>query len=191
MDNPKNTWRATSKVLDKGLGSTKITCVDVEGKRITKTDIAQALNHHFTTLGTKLSSTIECKPGDDPVKQLRKQTNNMNFAPIDVPTVLKVIRNLKNGKPPGHDKISTMFFKDVANAICEPVAMINNSPMKSEPFPDYWKLAWVTLIFESGHKSDACNYKPISINLYNFLKMNSMLTPNQSPSKIFIPQQHP
>ena len=76
-DNPKNMWRAISKVLDKDLNSTETTCVDVAGRIITKRDIAQALNHHFTTVGTKLSSTTECKPGDDPVKQLMEQTNTV------------------------------------------------------------------------------------------------------------------
>ena len=72
--------------------------------------------------------------------------------------------------------------------------MIFNSSMECGIFPDNWKLAKVTPIFKSGHKSDPHNYRPISIisvftriceriihdQLYDFLKENSILMPNQS-----------
>ena len=87
----------------------------------------------------------------------------MAFTPVDDATVLKAIKSLKNGKSPGPDKVSTMLVKDAADLICKPLVMIYNSSMESGIFPDLWKLARVTPIFKSGNKSDANNYRPISV----------------------------
>ena len=159
-----------------------------------KRDIAQALNHHFVTVGPKLSSKIESRQDDDPVGHLKSQTNDMALTPVDDATVLKAIKSLKNGKSPVPDKVSTMLVKDAADLICKPLVMIYNSSMESGVFPDLWKLARVTPIFKSGNKSDANNYRPISIisifarifekivrdQLHNFLTINNILTPRQS-----------
>ena len=63
--------------------------------------IAHALNHHFVTVGPKLSNTIESLPNDDPVSHFKIHTNDLIFTPVSVTTVLNVIINLKNGKSPG------------------------------------------------------------------------------------------
>ena len=159
-----------------------------------KRDIAQALNHHFVTVGPKLSSKTESRQDDDPVGHFKSQANDMAFTPVDDATVPKAIKSLKGGKSPGPDKVSTMLVKDAADLICKPLVMIYNSSMESGVFPDLWKLARVTPIFKSGNKSDAKNYGPISIisvfarifekivhdQLHNFLTINNILTPSQS-----------
>ena len=174
----------------------KLSCYQHPGGGVLtrKRDIAQALNHHFVTVGPKLSSKIESRQDDDPVGHFKSQTNDIVFTPVDSATVLKAIKSLKNGKSPGPDKVSTMLVKDAAELICKPLVMIYNSSMESGVFPDFWKLARVTPIFKSGNKSDANNYRPISIisvfarifekivhdQLYNFLSTNNILTPSQS-----------
>ena len=99
-----------------------------------------------------------------------------------------------NGKSPGPDKVSTMLVKDAADLICKPLVMIYNSSMETGVFPDLWKFARVTPIFKSGNKSNANNYRPISIisvfarifekiihdQLHNFLTINNILTSSQS-----------
>ena len=57
---PKRMWKAINKVLDKATPSTEVSTLDVEGRTTTKEkDIAEALNHHFTTIGPKLASKLE------------------------------------------------------------------------------------------------------------------------------------
>ena len=59
-------WKAINKVLDKDSDSTEISSLYVQDKVLTrKRDIAQALNHHFVTVGPKLSSKIESRQDDD------------------------------------------------------------------------------------------------------------------------------
>ena len=59
-DNPKKMWKTINKVLNKSSQSITTSCLDVEGNRITKeADIAEALNHHFVTVGPKLAGKIK------------------------------------------------------------------------------------------------------------------------------------
>ena len=78
--------------------------------------------------------------------------------------------------------------------ICEPLAMIFNSSLRHGIFPDIWKLARVTPIFKSGSRSDANNYRPISVisvfsrildrivhdQMYDYLRSRGILTISQS-----------
>ena len=192
---PKRMWQVINKVLDKTTPSTEISSIDVEGKTITKEkDIAEALNHHFTTIGPKLASKLESRSDDDPLKHINAQQNKMMFVPIDETYVLYAIKQLKNGKAPGPDKISIKLIKDAADFIWKPLTMVFNSSLKYGVFPDIWKLARVTPIFKTGSKKDANNYRPISVisvfsrmlekivhdQLIEYLITNKVLTPNQS-----------
>ena len=192
---PKRMWQVINKVLDKATPSTEISSIDVEGKTITKEkDIAVALNHHFTTIGPKLASKLESRSDDDPLKHINAQQNKMMFVPVDETYVLNAIKQLKNGKAPGPDKISTKLIKDAAAFIWKPLTMVFNSSLKYGVFPDIWKLARVTPIFKTDSKKDANNYRPISVisvfsrmlekivhdQLIEYLITNKVLTPNQS-----------
>ena len=188
-------WQVINKVLDKATPSTEISSLDVEGITITKEkDIAEALNHHFTTIGPKLATKLEPRPDDDCLKHINVQQNKMMFVPIDEAYVLNAIKQLKNGKAPGPDIVSTTLIKDAADFIWKPLAMNVNSSLKYGAFPDIWKLAKVTPIFKSGSKTDGNNYRPISVisvfsrmlektvhdQLSRYLISNKVLTPNQS-----------
>ena len=192
---PKRMWKAINKVLDKATPSTEVSTLDVEGRTITKEkDIAEALNHHFTTIGPKLASKLESRSDDDSLKYINAQQNKMMFVPVDETYVLNAIKQLKNGKAPGPDKISTKLIKDAADFIWKPLTMVFNSSLKYGVFPDIWKLARVTPIFKTGSKKDANNYRPISVisvfsrmlekivhdQLIEYLVTDKLLTPNQS-----------
>ena len=104
------------------------------------------------------------------------------------------IKNLKNGKAAGPDKIPPTIIKDVGDIITKPVKMIFNSSPTNGVFPDIWKIARITPIFKSGAKNDVNNYRPISVisvfsrilerivhdQLYEFLRANKVITSNES-----------
>ena len=157
-------WKTINKVLDKSSQSITTSCLDVEGNRITnEADIAEALNHHFVTVGPKLAGKIEQRTNDDPLNYVVKQSSVKKFNLVSDIFILNSIKQLKNGKAPGPDKIPTMLIKDAGEVICKPLAMIFNSSLWHGIFPDIWKLARVTPIFKSGSRSDANNYRPISV----------------------------
>ena len=100
-------------------------------------DIAQALNHHFVTVGPKLSSKIESLPHDDPVCHFKSHINDLIFTTVSATTILNVIKNQKNGKSPGPDRVFKMLIKDAVDLICKPLATIYNSFMESGTFPEF------------------------------------------------------
>ena len=118
----------------------------------------------------------------------------MKFNPVNDTFILNSIKQLKNGKAPGPDKIPTKLIKDAGEGICKPLAMIFNSSFRHGIFPDIWKLARVTPIFKSGSRSDANNYRPISVicvfsrilerivhdQMYDYLRSRGILTTSQS-----------
>ena len=118
----------------------------------------------------------------------------MRLTPVDDNYVPKAIKQLINCKAPGPDKIATMLIKDAPDLICKLLTMVFNSSLLNGIFPDVWKLARVTPIFKSGSKSEANNYRPISIisvfsrilerivhdQVYEYLKVNKVLTMSQS-----------
>ena len=97
------------------------------------------------------------------VQMLRFNINIMKFNLVSNIFILNSIKQLTNGKAPGPDKIPTMLIKDAGEVICKPLVMNFNSSLRHGTFPDIWKLAKVTPIFKSGSKSDANNYRPISV----------------------------
>ena len=194
-DNPKKMWYTINRVLEKSSKSTMPASLNIEGRKLTKEgDILEALNHHFVSVGPKLASKIEQNANDDPLKHIDSEPNTMRLIPVDDNYVPKAIKQLKNGKAPGPDKIPTMLKKDAADLICKPLTMVLNSSLRKGIFPDVWKLARVTPIFKSGSKSEANNYRPISVisvfsrilkrivhdQVYEYLKANKVLTMSQS-----------
>ena len=194
-DNPKKMWQTINNVLDRSSKSTMPASLDIGGKKLTKEgDIVEALNHHFVSVGPKLASKIEQNANDDPLQHINNEPTTMRLTPVDDNYVPKAIKQLKNGKAPGPDKIPIILIKDAVDLISKPLTLIFNSSLWKGIFPDVWKLARVTLIFKSGSKSEANNYRPISVisvfsrilerivhdQVYEYLKVNKVLTMSQS-----------
>ena len=118
----------------------------------------------------------------------------MEFKTVDDVFILNAIKQLKNGKAAGPDKVPTTIVKDVGDLVSKPLSMIFNSSLANGMFPDIWKLARVTPIFKSGAKKDVNNYRPISVisifsrilerivhdQMFDFLLENNVITKNQS-----------
>ena len=199
-DNPKNTWRAINKMLDKATNSTTIMQFRDGSKTVSDSkQIANVLNGHFVNVGPRLAHRIEVKAGDDPLCHLNNPTEEtvFQFKHVNERTVLTYIQNLKQGKSAGHDKIPTAILKDAAEFFCKPLTMIFNSSLTLGTFTDRWKIARITPIYKSGAKDDTNNYRPISIlsvlsklfekiahdQLIDFLKSNKKLTKSQFASR--------
>ena len=80
----------------------------------------EAMNRHFALVGTKLVEKITLKPDDDYLCYIIPESNVMSFKTINETRVRSTIKNLKNGKAAGPDKIPTTNIKDVGGLITKP-----------------------------------------------------------------------
>ena len=188
-------WRTINKVLNKDMQSTVLSNINEGGKVLTEdSDMLEALNRHFVSVGTNLAKKIISKPDDDCLKYVVSVNNKMTLNTINTKYVLDAIGRLKNGKASGPDKITIKLAKDAAKFIAYPIMCIFNSSITNGIFPDVWKTANVTPIHKSGSKSDLNNYRPISVisvfarmlerlvhdQLSEFLTFSNILTSSQA-----------
>ena len=175
--------------------STELSNINKDGKVLTKdSDILEALNHHFVSVGTNLARKITSKPDDDCLKYVVSVDDKTTLNTIDTKYVLDAIGRLKNGKASGADKVTIKLVKDAAKFIAYPIISISSSTIMNVVFPGVWKTASVTPIHRSGSKSDLNKYRPISVisvfarmlerlvhdQLSEFLTFNNILTSSQA-----------
>ena len=82
---------------------------------------------------------------------------------------------------------------DVASLIVVPLSFVTNLSLQIDMVTSHWKVAQVTTLYKKGDKTEANNYRPISIllilskilersvhyQLVNYLDQNSLLSERQ------------
>ena len=120
--------------------------------------------------------------------------NRLSHINISVDDVKDILKVLKPNKANGPDNISVPMIKLCADPICLPLQIIFQNIIDTGIFPEQWKEANVTPVHKKKDKQTVSNYRPISLlplfakvferivfkNLYNFLKLNNLITKNQS-----------
>ena len=102
----------------------------------------------------------------------------MFFTPITEEEVIKVIKNLDTKKSAGHDGISILIIKKLADELSNPLTYIFNMSLKSGIVPDQLKIARVVPIHKKDSKNVFNNYRPISV-LPGFSKILERLVFNR------------
>ena len=77
--------------------------------------------------------------------------------------VIKLLKNLKPHKAAGHDEIPLMLFKKAADEIAPAITLLFQASLNQGNTPSTWRKALVVPNFKKGSKSDASNYRPISL----------------------------
>ena len=104
--------------------------------------------------------------------------------------MLEQLLSLKANKAIGLEKISARLLKISAHTIAPSVVKLLNLSIRISQFPKLWKCAKITAIFKSGDRTNASNYRPISIlptqskilervvhlQLYQYLITNNLLS---------------
>ena len=123
---------------------------------------AENFNEHFIKLGPDLARDIPSTTLN-PCTCVNQSTSKFNFKHISAGQVAAAIRDIPSKKASGLDKIPCNVIKGVAGIISESLSIIFNKSLISGIFPDDIKSARVAPIFKSGERSDANNYRPISV----------------------------
>ena len=120
--------------------------------------MADLLNDYFCSVFIK-----------DGVRQGGPQLDQMNVNEqledfdITVNDVSKKIDELKPGKAPGPDGISTTILKKLKNSVVVPLQKIFQLSLQTGEIPLDWKLAKVVPIFKKGARGKPENQRPVSL----------------------------
>lgn len=126
-----------------------------------KKEIADEFNKTFVEMGKKLADKIKTK---FPYRGKKIHiSNSCFFTNTDVVEVKKIIKQLKNKKSTGIDKIKAETLKEIAEYISEPLANIININIQSGEVPSAFKTIVIKPIYKKGDHLSAENYRPISL----------------------------
>ena len=155
--NPKGVWnymKSTQKV------KTKIPNLKKKDGTYTTCDaeIADVLNKQYFSVFTKENIT---NIPSFPAKQLL--TEQLNSINIEQEEVEKLLKNLIPHKAPGLDGLHPRILKEMAEVISYPITEIFKKSFASGELPSKWLQAVITPIFKKGDRSDASNYRPVSL----------------------------
>ena len=77
--------------------------------------------------------------------------------------VVKLLKNLKPHKAAGPDDIPLMLLREAADEIAPAITLLFQASLNQGNTPSTWRKALVVPIFKKCSKSDASNYRPISL----------------------------
>ena len=117
--------------------------------------------------------------------------NNISISSQDVEDVLRL---LDTSKASGPDLIHPKLLKEGATVLSPHLSTLFNKSIELCLFPSDWKLANIIPVYKKGDRTNATNYRPISLlsclgkvfekcvfkHLYNFLKTMDIITKAQS-----------
>ena len=87
----------------------------------------------------------------------------LNLRPKTMDEIIKVLSDLSLSKACGLDGITARLIKACGDTILASFHYLFNLSISTLTFPDQWKSAIVTHLFESGSISDSNNYHPICV----------------------------
>ena len=114
--------------------------------------VTNAFNEHFSTVGPRLAREIPLTSDDESI-DLNNTSENCDkfyFRPVTSSVVFTHLNRLSKTKATGLDNISAKLICECADIISGPLCDLFNKSLMSGTFPDDWKCARVTPLFEQG-----------------------------------------
>lgn len=186
--NPKHFYNYINKnkQMRSGIGPLKNQVGDITSDDM---GMANILNDYFSSVFTVCNSSSDNNTNID-TQSRQPLLRNLEINPQ---LVLDKLKKLNANKTPGPDKFYPKILKNVQNEIAEPLALIFSKSLEQGIVPDDWRIANVTPIFKKGSKSQASNYRPISLTsvvgklletilrdkIVDFLEVNNLIRDSQ------------
>ena len=138
QNSPKAMWKTINKVLHNNSNDTVTRSTIFEGTELkSSSQISEAFNKHFTTVGPKLAGKIQSQPSEDPLKYLGNRAKGTKFKlqTVSVGYVERAIKALNTSKAPGADRNPVKTLKDALNIVSKPLTLIYIASLERGIFP--------------------------------------------------------
>uniref|UniRef100_A0A670KAD3 Reverse transcriptase domain-containing protein n=1 Tax=Podarcis muralis TaxID=64176 RepID=A0A670KAD3_PODMU len=145
-----------------------VTNLEIEGRNIQNpVDIRKCFQRYFKKLYTQgpqdeagIKQFLE-KNGLPKLSQENRSILNCKITPQEIEIA---IQNMKLGKSPGPDGLTSKYYKILKDYLIQPLMEVSNEIMEGKKAPESWKEAFITLIPKSeAEKTQLKNYRPISL----------------------------
>ena len=132
--------------------------------------MVEILNSTFTSVFTSEDLNNLPTPADH-------YSGNSPLASLEITEsmVQEKVNKLDPNKSPGPDSIHPTVLKQLAEELTLPLAIIFNRSLHEGVVPKDWRIANVTSIFKKGDRTQANNYRPISLTSIICRIMESLL----------------
>jgi len=169
---PKDLWKTVKSLglSSKTNGGSKI-CLKTNGNLSfdPKTN-ADTFMKFYSNLASDLVKKLPSAPRKFGINTVKKyyekyklEEKNFTFTPVTEDTILKLLQSTNPSKAAGLDNLAGNFLKEGASVLVTPVTKICNLSIKLSAFPDKCKFAKLKPLFKKGSKTEAKNYRPISL----------------------------
>ena len=122
-------------------------------------DIANELNNHFSSVFAADTDST------NPRLQTRINTScgQISESMLSDELIKKRLHRIDGNKSSGPDGVHPLILKHCAESLATPLSIIFNKSASDATIPRQWKIANVTPLFKKGNRSDAGNYRPVSL----------------------------
>ena len=173
IGNPKDLWKALKSLgLPKKTVPSNSVCLKVDGEfSFEAKENAECFKKFYSNLAedllSKLPSTTTKRYGDKYLNtfydKLNTKFHKFEFLKISEKCIFDILNEIDPTKACGIDDIGGRFIQDSATLIALPIAQLCNLSINLASFPKTCKIAKVIPIFKKGSKTEAKNYRPISL----------------------------
>lgn len=105
------------------------------------------------------------------------QKNDENVEDFTTREIEHAMQNMKNGKAPGPDNLTTDVLKCGGAVVIEALTKLFNKILRQkQQLPSVWNNANVIILFKKGDAKDLKNYRPISLLSHTYKLFTKILT---------------
>ena len=114
-------------------------------------------------LQNQFSSVFTHEPEGDIPRIANRTDSSISGLYVTEEIVLNELTNLNVNKSRGSDEVHPRMLIELADCTAGPIALLFNLTIKYGIIPKYWKWAYMSPIYKNGPRTNAENYRTISL----------------------------